>query len=409
MSPRRLLSTATVLAVAAATPFVPSAGSMAAYRPVIGKPVSVPVAPLAGKRFTVTFKVTRSDNGRPLRAGTMVCEPSSAGKVIPHVESFNGGKAKLRFVVPSSAKTLRVNVTIASGGQSTKRVTTFKVAGGYIPTLSVADATIAEGNAGSTTLAFPVRLSAKSTDMVSVAFATAGGTATAPADYASGAGTLTFKPGETAKTITVAVVGDATYEPDETVTLTLSKPVNATITDGSATGTITNDDMLATPGRYSGKTSQNETFDFDVPASGAQVTGLRIGQVNLSCTACSEVLDAYGRPHRICRGGQRGLWIVRGSTSRLPFDFGAELFPIAQDRTFTVDKVFDEVIVYSESGENVPAKLSVAVAGRFADAGASGTMLVALTFVTGGGDLYTVGGDWTCTSYPQTWAVTRSG
>ena len=65
--------------------------------------------------------------------------------------------------------------------------------------------------------------------------------------------------------------------------MTLSGPVIATIADGTATGAITNDDTIATPGHYSGKTSQNETFDFDVPAAGDNVTGLRTGQINQSC------------------------------------------------------------------------------------------------------------------------------
>ena len=56
-------------------------------------------------------------------------------------------------------------------------------------------------------------------------FATADGSAKAPGDYSSASGTLTFAPGETSKTITVSVVGDDAIEPDETLTVTLSRPV----------------------------------------------------------------------------------------------------------------------------------------------------------------------------------------
>lgn len=84
--------------------------------PVIGKPVMTPTRVMAGKRVTVTFPVTRSDAAqpKPLTSGTMVCDPSIGGKVIPHAESFTNGVARLSFVVPKTAKgkLLKVKVTI---------------------------------------------------------------------------------------------------------------------------------------------------------------------------------------------------------------------------------------------------------------------------------------------------------
>jgi hypothetical protein len=101
----------------------------AVIKPVIAAPVSTPTAPVAGKRMTVTFLVTRSDNGKPLTNGTMVCDPSVAGKVITHAESFKAGKATLSFVVPKSAKgkQLKVKVTITTGAQSASKIVTFRV------------------------------------------------------------------------------------------------------------------------------------------------------------------------------------------------------------------------------------------------------------------------------------------
>ena len=49
-------------------------------------------------------------------------------------------------------------------------------------------------------------------------------------------------PGQTSTQILVNIVGDTTFEGDETFTLTLSDPVGVTIGDSSAVGTITNDD-----------------------------------------------------------------------------------------------------------------------------------------------------------------------
>src|SRR5439155_94832 len=66
----------------------------------------------------------------------------------------------------------------------------------------------------------------------------------ADGDYAATLGTLTFDPGQTAKTVDVTVNGDDTTEPDEHLTLDLSDATNANILDGSGDGTITNDDPV---------------------------------------------------------------------------------------------------------------------------------------------------------------------
>lgn len=138
--------------------------------------------------------------------------------------------------------------TPGSGGTSATGFTVNGVPSGgepepVPPTLSVGDATVVEGSAGTTQLMFMVTLSAPSTTPVTVAYGTADGTAHAGADYAALTGTLTFAPGETSKMVHVAVNGDVVVEGDETLTLTLSAPTGATIGDGSATGTITNDDV----------------------------------------------------------------------------------------------------------------------------------------------------------------------
>ena len=75
-------------------------------------------------------------------------------------------------------------------------------------------------------------------------YATADGTATAGADYVSARGAVRFAPGQTAKTVAVAVLDDAHDDSGETLTLTLSVPFGAQIADGSAIGTITNADAV---------------------------------------------------------------------------------------------------------------------------------------------------------------------
>ena len=111
------------------------------------------------------------------------------------------------------------------------------------PGLSIANASVAETNApGSMT--FTVTLSSASAQTVTVAYATAEGSATDPEDYAGTSGTLTFAPGVTSRTLAVPIVGDTLDENDETFTVTLSAPANATLADAQATGTIVDDDPL---------------------------------------------------------------------------------------------------------------------------------------------------------------------
>ncbi|HYG77223.1 MAG TPA: Calx-beta domain-containing protein [Planctomycetota bacterium] len=92
-----------------------------------------------------------------------------------------------------------------------------------------------------------VELSAATTQSVSVNYAVSGGTA-GGADYTLASGTLTFAAGETQKTISLAIVNDTDVESDETVILSLSAPVNATLGVATHTYTIVNDDTAPSGG-----------------------------------------------------------------------------------------------------------------------------------------------------------------
>ena len=111
------------------------------------------------------------------------------------------------------------------------------------PSVSFSDATysVAEGDASATITA---TLSAAPLVTATVAFGTADDTATAGSDYTAASGTLTFAPGVTSQTFTVSVTDDSTDEDDETVSLTLSDPANATLgsTDTAALTITDNDD-----------------------------------------------------------------------------------------------------------------------------------------------------------------------
>lgn len=111
-----------------------------------------------------------------------------------------------------------------------------------LPTLSIGNATVTEGNAGSTTAVFTVTLSATSTLSVTVNFASSNGTAVAGSDYVATNGVLTFSPGITTRTVNVSVTGDLAAESTETFFVRLSNPLNATILVPVGTGTIIDTD-----------------------------------------------------------------------------------------------------------------------------------------------------------------------
>ena len=69
-----------------------------------------------------------------------------------------------------------------------------------------------------------------------MSYATADGTARAGSDYTATSGTVIFAEGEVEQTIAVPVLDDALDEPDETFTVILSRPVNATLGDDEGTG-----------------------------------------------------------------------------------------------------------------------------------------------------------------------------
>jgi uncharacterized delta-60 repeat protein len=95
-------------------------------------------------------------------------------------------------------------------------------------------------NAGSANIT--VTSSASNTNIVTVDFATSGGTATAGLDYVATNGTLTFLPGQTTATFAVPVINNGLEAGPVTVNLALSHP-----TGGPQLGIITNAILTITP------------------------------------------------------------------------------------------------------------------------------------------------------------------
>jgi len=146
-----------------------------------------------------------------------------------------------------------------------------------VPTLSINDVTLSEGNTGTTTFAFTVSLtSAAPAGGVTFDIATADDTAqddnpaTEDNDYvAQTLTTQTIAAGNTSYTFNVTVNGDAVVEPNETFFVNVTNVTGATPGDGQGLGTIQNDDSAASPGAivisqvYGGGGNGGATFTHD--------------------------------------------------------------------------------------------------------------------------------------------------
>ena len=164
--------------------------------------------------------------------------------------TFNAGTTSQQITVPVRGDTVNeatetFNVNLSNATNAT--IVTSQGVGTIIdndpvPSVTINDVSITEGNFLTKTATFTLTLSAASGQTVTVNYATANGTATAGSDYVAKSGTVTFAAGTTTQTITVTINGDTTREANETFFVNLSAPTNVTIARTQATGTILNDD-----------------------------------------------------------------------------------------------------------------------------------------------------------------------
>jgi hypothetical protein len=136
-------------------------------------------------------------------------------------------------------------VVTAQDGMTTKTYTvTVTRAALVLPSIAINDVTVneADGNA-----VFTVTQSATSGTDTTFLYSTADGSAVAPGDYTAATAQMgTITAGNQTTTITIPIVDDNVYEHSETFTVTLGSPTNATISDDTGTGTITDNDPQPT-------------------------------------------------------------------------------------------------------------------------------------------------------------------
>ncbi|HZN66574.1 MAG TPA: PA14 domain-containing protein [Tepidisphaeraceae bacterium] len=241
----------------------------------------------------------------------------------------------------------------ATGGESVRQDITsfsFDPTAPSVPTLSVADVTVTEGNTGTSNATFTVTLSAPSTQQVRVNYATSNAGATAgaaPNDYTATSGTLTFAPGETTKTVNVPILGDTTAEPNEAFFFTLSAPVNAGISRVRAVGTITDDDRAAPPGVpvdavYVSGTGWSADFYTELAeenlgdANGYRIMPGAAGEDELPWTNINRVSFKFGGTAPVTVAQDDLAWVSGANITYAVTNFAYD--PITRVATWTLDK-----------------------------------------------------------------------
>jgi len=248
---------------------------------------------------TLTFTVTRMGS----TAGTNAVNFATASGTATSGSDFTANSGALTFApgdttktitvatiddsVIESAETVLVNLSSPTGGAT---ITTAQGSG----TINDNDASFAIGNATAVTeggtLTFTVTRTGSTTGTNAVNFATASGTATSGSDFTANSGTLTFAPGDTTKTITVATIDDSVVESAETVLVNLSSPTGgATITTAQGSGTINDNDVAPPSFAISNATAVTEggTLTFTVTRTGTTSSSYSVNYATASGTATS--------------------------------------------------------------------------------------------------------------------------
>lgn len=205
-----------------------------------------------------------------------------------------------------AVETFTVNLSNGGGATISDGQATGTITDDDPPAVSIGDVSVVEGDVGTTAATFTVSLSTPSVSQVTVDWATANGTATAPSDYTPGGGTVMFASLDTTETVSVQVHGDTMVEPDETFILNLSAPSGAGIGDGQGVGTISNDDSPASPSTCPG-------FESDPRLQLVGTSGPDV----LTGGPGAEILCGLGANDRLRGGGGKDLVLGGGGNDRL--------------------------------------------------------------------------------------------
>ncbi len=200
---------------------------------------TVTVSPPSGQAVTASFATADGTAIAPedyqAASGVVAFDPGETSKTISVL--VNGDE------IVEDEETFTVELSVVVGAVLADATGKASILADDVPLLaSIGDATVTEGNSGTSSATFAVTIAPAPSQPVAVSWSTTSGTAVAPQDYIASSGTLTFAQGESSKSITVQVVGDSFYESQEAFSVDLTS-ADVSFTDAQGAGTITNDDV----------------------------------------------------------------------------------------------------------------------------------------------------------------------
>ena len=150
--------------------------------------------------------------------------------------------------IDEDLETVTVVLTSATGGATIvqSQATLYITDDDLPPSVNVADNSSAEdcssANCAGGNVSFEVYLSNPSSKTVEVDVATLDASATAGSDYTAVSETIQFTPGSTSENFNIAIANDGSSEDNETIIISLTNPINASLDNSTATLIIEDDD-----------------------------------------------------------------------------------------------------------------------------------------------------------------------
>jgi CSLREA domain-containing protein len=172
------------------------------------------------------------------------CDPSGNGEGQRYLWSLGvttdaSGNADVSAVAPGSLIGQYITATATNAQGDTSELSACRLVSAEPPGSLQFSASTYSVNEGAGTATITVTRTGGTGGTVSVQAATTGGSATPGSDYGLTVATLTFAPGQSTATFTVPIVDDNTYDPGETIGLTLSNPSGGATLGSPSTATVT--------------------------------------------------------------------------------------------------------------------------------------------------------------------------
>jgi uncharacterized repeat protein (TIGR03803 family) len=167
------------------------------------------------------------------------------------------------------------------------------------PNVSISDVTINEEDSGQVNAGFVVSLFPPSGAPASVQIRTQSGSATSGSDFVPLNLTMTFKPGQTARSLTVKLLGDTNDEDDENYFVQLSNPVGAEIGRTQGMGTILDDDgapnvRVDSPSIVEGPNDRLLKFTVTLSSASGKTVTVSFATANDTATTPDDYIAASG-------------------------------------------------------------------------------------------------------------------